>query len=137
MVEIDVTNPEAFVKEYAPIAGKALTENGGKYLARGGKNVSIEGEPPRSRAVILAFENLEKAQAAFASPAYKEGRTIGDKYAKLGFGRWKRSPIDQRCRTECPLRERTFLKSCAIGSQAVLIHKITSDAARAGLTARQ
>src|SRR6476660_994946 len=83
VVEIDVTNPDAFLKEYSPIAGKALTEGGGKYLARGGKNVSIEGEPPKSRTVILAFENLEKAQAAFASPAYKEGRTIGDKYAKF------------------------------------------------------
>lgn len=83
VVEIDVTNQDAFLKEYSPIAGKALTEAGGKYLARGGKNVGIDGEPPKSRTVILAFENIEKAQAAFASPAYREGRKIGDKYAKF------------------------------------------------------
>ena len=41
VVEIDVTNQDAFLKEYSPIAGKALTEAGGKYLARGGKNVGI------------------------------------------------------------------------------------------------
>jgi uncharacterized protein (DUF1330 family) len=83
VVEIDVTNQDAFLKEYAPIAGKALTEAGGKYLARGGKNVGIDGEPPKSRTIILAFENIEKAQAAFASPGYREGRKIGDKYAKF------------------------------------------------------
>ena len=45
--------------------------------------VGIDGEPPKLRTVILAFENIEKAQAAFASPAYREGRKIGDKYAKF------------------------------------------------------
>jgi uncharacterized protein (DUF1330 family) len=83
VVEIDVTNQDAFVKEYAPIAASALTAAGGKYIARGGKNVAIEGEAPKARTVIIAFESLEKAQAAFASAAYRDGRKIGDKYAKF------------------------------------------------------
>jgi uncharacterized protein (DUF1330 family) len=29
------------------------------------------------------FDNLEKAQAAYSSPAYLEARKIGDKYGKL------------------------------------------------------
>lgn len=83
VVEIDVTNLDAFLKEYAPIAGNAITAGGGKYLARGGKNVSIDGEPPKPRTVVIAFESLEKAQATFASASYREGRKIGDKYAKF------------------------------------------------------
>jgi uncharacterized protein (DUF1330 family) len=83
VVEIDVSNQEAFVKEYAPIAGKAITAGGGKYLARGGKNVAIEGEPPKSRTVVVAFDSLEQAQATFTSAEYREGRKIGDKYAKF------------------------------------------------------
>jgi uncharacterized protein (DUF1330 family) len=83
VVEIDVTNQDAFLKEYSPIAGNALTAAGGKFLARGGKNVAIDGEPPKARTVIIAFESLEKAQAAFASAAYRDGRKIGDKYAKF------------------------------------------------------
>jgi uncharacterized protein (DUF1330 family) len=59
VVEIDATNPDAFAKEYAPIAGKAITEGGGTYLARGGKNVAIEGTPPKARTVIVAFDSLE------------------------------------------------------------------------------
>jgi uncharacterized protein (DUF1330 family) len=83
VVEIDATNPEAFLKEYAPIAGKAIMAGGGKYLARGGKNVGIDGEPPKPRTVIVAFDSLEQAKATFTSAEYLEGRKIGDKYAKF------------------------------------------------------
>jgi uncharacterized protein (DUF1330 family) len=83
VVEIDVTNQDAFIKEYAPIAGKAITAGGGKYLARGGKNVAIDGEPPKTRTVVIAFDNMEQAQATFASADYREGRKIGDKFAKF------------------------------------------------------
>jgi uncharacterized protein (DUF1330 family) len=83
VVEIDVTDQDAFVKEYAPIAGKAITGGGGTYLARGGKNVAIDGEPPKARTVVIAFDSMEKAQATFASTEYREGRKIGDKYAKF------------------------------------------------------
>jgi uncharacterized protein (DUF1330 family) len=83
VVEIDVTNNDAFLKEYAPIAGNAIGAGGGKYLARGGKNVAIDGEPPKPRTVVIAFDSMEQAQATFASPAYRDGRKIGDKYAKF------------------------------------------------------
>jgi uncharacterized protein (DUF1330 family) len=81
--EIDVTNPEAFAKEYLPLARKALGENGAGYkmVAGGGKTVSIEGTAPKGRVVINSFETLEAAVAAYNSPAYKEARKIGDKYA--------------------------------------------------------
>ena len=83
VVEIDVTNQDGFMKEYSPIAGKAITGNGGKYLARGGKVAAIEGEPPKPRTVVIQFDSIEKAEAAFKSAEYKEGRKIGDKYAKF------------------------------------------------------
>jgi uncharacterized protein (DUF1330 family) len=81
--EIDVTNPEAFAKEFVPLARKALSENGPGYkiVAAGGKTVSIEGAAPKGRIVINSFENIDAAVAAYNSPAYKEARKIGDKYA--------------------------------------------------------
>ena len=62
VVEIDVSNPDAYAKEFLPGAGKALTDGGIKFLARGGKSMAIEGAPPKSRLVIAQFESLEKAQ---------------------------------------------------------------------------
>ena len=81
VAEIDVTNQDGFLKEFAPKAQKALSESGNKALARGGKVVAIEGTPPKSRIVINSFPNLDAAVTAYNSPAYKEARTIGNKYA--------------------------------------------------------
>ena len=78
--EIDVKNAELLDKEYVPNASKAVREGGGKYLVVGGKSVSFYGEPPR-RIAIMAFDNLEKAEAAFNSAAYKQAKAVGDKYA--------------------------------------------------------
>ena len=81
--EIDVTNAEAYAKEYVPLANKALADSGQKRFASGGKTISISGTPPASRIVISAFESLDKAKSAYTSPAYLEARKIGDKYGKL------------------------------------------------------
>ena len=80
VAEVDVTNQDAFIKEYIPLAVKALTESGNKVVARGGKTATIEGSPPK-RIVINSFDNLDQAVAAYNSAAYKEARKIGNKYA--------------------------------------------------------
>jgi uncharacterized protein (DUF1330 family) len=62
-------------------------DQGGKFLARGGKLVNIEGPGPVysevKRLTVVEFENMEKARATFASPSYNDVRTIGNKYAKF------------------------------------------------------
>jgi uncharacterized protein (DUF1330 family) len=87
VIEIDVVNQDAFFKEFVPVAIKTITDQGGKFLARGGKLVSIEGPAPSAsedkRLTLVEFENMEKAQATFASPSYGEVRTIGNKHAKF------------------------------------------------------
>lgn len=81
--EIEVTNAEAYAKEYVPLANKALADSGQKRLVSGGKTVALAGAPPASRIVVSMFDSLEKAQAAYSSPAYLEARKIGDQYGKL------------------------------------------------------
>lgn len=68
--EIDVIDTKAF-KEYSPKAANNLKEAGARYLARGGKIVSIEGETPK-RFVLLQFESMEAAEAWRNSTATKE-----------------------------------------------------------------
>lgn len=81
--EIDVTNADAYAKEYVPLANKALADSGQKRLASGGKTISLSGAPPAARIVVSMFDSLEKARVAYTSPAYLEARRIGDKYGKL------------------------------------------------------
>jgi uncharacterized protein (DUF1330 family) len=87
IIEIDVVNRDAFFKEFVPVAVKTITDEGGKFLARGGKLVNIEGSPPLAsedkRLTVVEFENMEKAQATFASSSYGDVRTIGNKHAKF------------------------------------------------------
>lgn len=82
IAEIDVTNPDAFAKEYLPRIQAVVKANGGRTLAAG-KATSFEGEPPKSRVVVTAFDSMEKIQSYRNSAEFKEARKIGVKYAKF------------------------------------------------------
>ena len=81
--EIQITDVDGYTKEFAPKAQAALKGAGGKFLAAGQKVTAIEGDPPKTRVVIQVWDSLEKMQAAYNLPEYKEARKIGDKYAKF------------------------------------------------------
>ena len=68
-------------RDFAPLIGKVVTDAGGKFLARGGRVVSIHGTPAEPRIVVVQFDNFEKMQALFDSAAFKQAVTLGDKYA--------------------------------------------------------
>jgi uncharacterized protein (DUF1330 family) len=83
IAEIDVADQKNYAKEYLSRSGKPIIdEGGGKFLSRGSKAIAIRGEPPK-RIVLFAFENLDRAQAAFASPGYAEAYAHGEKFAKF------------------------------------------------------
>lgn len=82
VAEIDVKDHDGFLKEFAPVAVKALSAGAGyKALARGGKTVALYGDPPKNRIVINSFDSLDAAVAAYTSADYKAAKAIGDKYA--------------------------------------------------------
>ena len=65
-----ITNPEALAA-YGKLAGPALQARGGKFLARGLPAIAKEGGL-LERTVLIEFESVAQAQAAYASPAYQE-----------------------------------------------------------------
>jgi uncharacterized protein (DUF1330 family) len=81
--EIDVTNVDAYTKEYVPLARAAIKTSGGKLLGASQKVTSLEGAPQNSRVTINVFDSLEKAQASRNAADYKAARVVGDKYAKF------------------------------------------------------
>jgi uncharacterized protein (DUF1330 family) len=83
IAEIDVSNPEAYGKEYAPQAQATIKAAGGRILAAGAKPVGFDGEAPKSRVVVQLWDSVEKIQAWRNSPEYKAIRPIGEKYAKF------------------------------------------------------
>lgn len=81
IVDIDVTDPEGY-KEYAKLAPAAVTLYGGRYLARGGPNETLEGDWHAKRLVILEFENMEQAKAWLNSREYAPARQLRHQYAR-------------------------------------------------------
>jgi len=80
--EIDITDPEGYAREFSPLARKALAQAPGyKALVLGGKTISLQGSPPKKRVIINVFDSLDAAVQAYSSPAFKEARKIGDKFA--------------------------------------------------------
>ena len=83
IAEIDVTNIDAYTKEYAPIAQASIKAAGGRLLAAGQNVTSVEGAPPTKRVAIQVWESMEKIQAWRNSAEYEKARETGDKYAKF------------------------------------------------------
>ena len=81
--EIEITDLDAYQKEYAPIQQALIKAAGGHLLAAGQNIVSFEGAPPKTRVSINRFDSMEAAQIWRNSAEYKEARKVGDKYAKF------------------------------------------------------
>jgi uncharacterized protein (DUF1330 family) len=83
VTEIEVTNVDAYNKEYVPVVRPVIAKSGGKLVAVSQNPTSVEGTPQKSRVAINMFDSLEKATAWREGADYKEARKIGDKYAKF------------------------------------------------------
>ena len=70
MARCHVTNPEKYAK-YAELAGPAIEKHGGRFLARGGEQIEVEGKE-YERTVLVEFASFEKAHACYQSEEYRE-----------------------------------------------------------------
>jgi uncharacterized protein (DUF1330 family) len=75
IVDIAVTDPAGY-EEYKKLAPPVVAAYGGKYLARGGKTETLEGDWSPNRLVILEFESAERAKAWLNSPEYRAARQL-------------------------------------------------------------
>ncbi len=82
VVEIEVSNVDAYGKEYVPKAQQLLRDKGATILVGSNNVVAFEGKPAK-RLAVHQWESMEKAKAWYASKEYKENRKVGDKYAKF------------------------------------------------------
>ncbi|WP_292287993.1 DUF1330 domain-containing protein [Marivita sp.] len=69
IAHVTVTDPEAYAK-YAELAGPAIAQHGGHFIARGGRFVQLEGQE-RERNVVARFPSVEDAEACYNSADYQ------------------------------------------------------------------
>jgi len=64
-----INDPEKLAA-YAALAGPALTANGARFLARG-EPTQVYELGLMQRTVLIEFDSVEQARAAYESPAYQ------------------------------------------------------------------
>ena len=69
------------LKKYAVKATVAIGKYSGKFIVRGGKNITLEGnQSPRT--VIVEFPTFKDAERCYNSDEYQEAHNILKGYAK-------------------------------------------------------
>ena len=75
IVDINVTDPVRY-EDYKRLAAPTVELYGGKYIARGGKTETLEGDWLPTRLVILQFDTMERAKNWLNSTEYSEARNL-------------------------------------------------------------
>ncbi len=69
IAHVTVTDEEAYGR-YAKIATEAIAQHGGKFIARAGRYVQLEGRE-RPRNVVATFPSVEAAEDCYRSEIYQ------------------------------------------------------------------
>jgi uncharacterized protein (DUF1330 family) len=75
LAEIEITNPEGY-KEYTAHVPATIAKYGGRFVVRGGKAHTLEGEWPERRRVLIEFPSVEAARKWFDSPEYEKPKAM-------------------------------------------------------------
>ncbi len=75
MVHIEVNDAEEYAK-YSELAGLAVAQYNGEFLARGGECFQMEGKG-RARNVIIKFADMASAKTFYHSPEYQKALSYG------------------------------------------------------------
>lgn len=75
IANVDVRDPARYA-EYIKLTPATVAAFGGRFLARGGRSESLEGDVVARRIVILEFDSYEKAKAWYSSEGYQLAMAI-------------------------------------------------------------
>jgi uncharacterized protein (DUF1330 family) len=75
IVQVEIHDPVTY-ERYKELAPSSIAAYGGRYLARGGRTETLEGDWAPKRLVILEFPSLERAREWWASPEYAEAKAM-------------------------------------------------------------
>jgi uncharacterized protein (DUF1330 family) len=75
IVDVNITDPQQY-EDYKKLTPASLLPYEGKFVARGGKTETLEGDWKPGRIVVLEFPSLEKAKAWWSSDGYAPAKAI-------------------------------------------------------------
>lgn len=69
IAKVTVTDRDRY-REYAKLTPGVIAKFGGRFLARGGEVVTLEGPEERQRVALIEFPSLERAKEFYSSADY-------------------------------------------------------------------
>jgi len=84
IVEIDIIDSVGY-DEYKKLAGATVEKYGGKYIVRGGRAETLEGDWNPKRIVVLEFESMQRAKDWLNCDDYREPRKMRHRTAKTNM----------------------------------------------------
>jgi uncharacterized protein (DUF1330 family) len=81
IVDLEVTEPIEY-EEYKKRAAATVEQYGGKYIVRGGKCETLEGDWHPQRIVVLQFDSMERAKEWLNCAEYAQPRKMRHRTAK-------------------------------------------------------
>ncbi len=73
--DMEITDPVLF-EEYKKLSPATVALYGGRFLARGGRTDTLEGEWSPKRMVIIEFPSVDQARTWADSPEYAPARRL-------------------------------------------------------------
>lgn len=81
---IEVTDMEQY-KKYIAVTPRVLEKFGGKFVARGGETVTLEGPHEPRRVVLVEFPSLDRIKEFYASAEYREAIKLREGAANVSL----------------------------------------------------
>jgi uncharacterized protein (DUF1330 family) len=75
IADVRITDPAGY-EPYRPLAAVSIARFGGRFLARGGNAVLLEGAPAPERIVVIEFPDAAAAQRWYDSAEYQAALKI-------------------------------------------------------------
>ncbi len=84
VVRVNVTDMEQY-GEYMKLTPAILEKYGGKFVARGGEKVTLEGPEVTDRMVVVKFDSVEAAKQMYYSDEYQAAIEVRKDAAEASF----------------------------------------------------
>lgn len=81
IVEVSINDPREY-EEYKKLTPATLAAFDGKFIVRGGKTETLEGNWNPERIVVLEFPTVERAKEWWGSDIYSKAKVIRHKAAE-------------------------------------------------------
>jgi uncharacterized protein (DUF1330 family) len=75
VVEIEVLDAARY-EDYKRMVPPSLADYGGRFLVRGGRSETLEGDWRPKRIVVVEFPSVERAKEWWASEGYAEAKAL-------------------------------------------------------------